>query len=150
MIVQIKNADYLWSQREVFPKVAREMLQYAGERFEIPSPLKETINYEYRGFNWKGEWLFETEPRVESSAPPREFVLQDTNFNKYIECLNDLIMPEKLQHIRLVSNHFPLNRIVPITNPTTGVTYDLRLERVVEGQRLPDPSMYIKFSGATE
>ena len=144
MIVQIRDKDYLWSQREVFPKVAREMLSYAGDTFEITSSLNENVNYAYKGFNWKGEWLFEVEPRTEPRTPPREFELKETNYNKFIECFDDFNMPDNLQHIRIVSNHFPVQRITRIGK------YLLILERIPSGTRQPDPSMYIKFKGATE
>ena len=53
-------------------------------------------------------------------------------------------MPENLQHIRIVSNHFTQEKTFTINH------YKLILERVPDDSRIPNPSMYIKFSGASE
>ena len=149
MLVQIRDREYLQTQRNVHPNVAREMYQYAGDTFEIDDDLiYESRTYEYMGFAWLGKWLFDTQ--LMPPTTPRPFTLETTNLPLYIDCLKNLIMPEKLQHIRIVSNHFPADKTIPIINSITGVVYDLRLERIIDGHRIPDPSMYIKFSGATE
>lgn len=153
MLVRIRDVEYLQTQRDVHPNVAREMYQYAGDTFEINSTMiHESRTYEYKGFSWLGKWLINSSfyDLEQDRLRPRPFTLETTNLPLYIDCLNDLIMPEKLQHIRIVSNHFKETKTIPVINPITGVVYDLRLERIIDGHRIPDPSMYIKFSGATE
>lgn len=144
MLVQIRDALYLETQRNVHPNVTRDMYSYAGDTFTIPDDsIRENETYSYKGFHWLGKWLI---PQG-TPTPPSAFHLPTTNWkDKYAVFINKTQMPERLQYIRLVSRNFGF-----VGRPDLQLNgYKIILDEPESGVRFTDPSMYIKFEGASE
>ena len=144
MLVQIREREYLETQTNVYPNVVPEMYNKCGDTFTIEDTMIDPDKiYFYKGFSWAGRWLFDAGDKVQTT--PSEFKLPKTNFETYIGYIDINAMPEKLQHIRFVSSHFPY----PQYTQNFG-SFDIVFEQPIPGSRTVDPSMYIKFEGATE
>lgn len=144
MIVQIRDRDYLHTQENINPNVTDQMYQYAGDTFSIDEvAINPNQIYSYKGFHWLGKWLMP----FDTQTQPAAFDLPTTNWvDKYAVFLNKTQMPERLQYIRLVSRNFGFSG-----RPDLQLKgYKIILEEPESGVRFTDPSMYIKFEGATE
>ena len=52
MLVQIKDYNYLQTQKQVSPNVVAEMFQYCGDTFEIDTDyIDDNKIYYYKGFS---------------------------------------------------------------------------------------------------
>lgn len=142
MLVQIRDRSYLETQRNIHPNVVDDMYRLAGHTFTIEDRIIDPDKqYSYKSFQWLGRWLFDANPETQ----PAVYHLPKTNFETFIGHIDVNAMPEKLQHIRFVSSHFPQPRY---TQDFGGFT--IAFEQPQSGSRAVDPSMYIKFEGATE
>ena len=145
MLVQIKDIGYLETQQNVHPNVTRDMYSYSGDSFRIQDTfiIPDKV-YEYKGFHWLGKWLVGPH-QDQHQTTPIEFKLPKTNFETYIGYIDINAMPEKLQHIRFVSSYFPYKDY----HQNFG-SFEIIFQQPDSGSRVVEPSMYIKFEGATE
>ena len=144
MLVEIRDRLYLETQRHIHPNVVDEMYNYCGDTFTIADThINPEKVYEYKNFTWLGRWLFDANPQPEPTTPV--FKLNKTNYDTFIGYIDVNAMPEKLQHIRIVSGHFPQPRYTQDFG-----SFTITFEQPQGSSRYTDPSMYIKFEGATE
>lgn len=145
MLVQIRNYEYLYDNRNVDPSVNSDMLLMAGETFFIDDTyIDNNFWYSYRGWKWLGDWLIPAyqEVRTQSASDrvcPTQVITPD--ITRLVSRLKTITMPSDLQSITIKSN-------VPELAHTINDTWDLIF--LPRESREVDMQVFVKFSGAVQ
>ena len=144
MLVQIRDYNYLYENRDVEPTVNSEMLLMAGQVFSINETyIDDSAWYEYGGWKWLGDWLKSAESEVRThrateSECPTQVITPD--ILRLVERLKSVTMPSDLQSITIKGNVPELAYRIN--------TWDLIF--LPRESRELDMQVFVKFSGAVQ
>lgn len=144
MLVKIKPYDYLYANRSVDPSVNDDMLQMAGEVFEIDDDyIVDNRWYSYNGWKWLGDWLVPFSSETATHTMPKQTITPD--ITRLLERLKSVVMPSDLQSITIKSS---VDEQTHTVNPGNPFAWDLIFLPRESGDL--DTQVFVKFKGAVQ